>query len=209
VNGDFDFTVTNTSISSFDRNAPFNPEHFGTDTLQNIERVKVQGGSLPNQQDATNFTGSAELNGAGGNDVLIGGSGDDTLFGGAGDDQLSGGAGSDEFTFIGNPANFSATVGVDVITDLEGNDKIVLSKLTFTALMSQEGDGFSVASEFAVVADDSAVEMSQALIVYSSSTGNLFYNQNGSAAGFGTGGQFATLPNKPKLTAANFSLQFM
>ena len=40
--------------------------------------------------------------------------------------------------------------------------------------------------------------------VYDHSTGNLFYNQNGCASGFGAGGVFAVLQNQPSLAAANF-----
>ncbi len=60
--------------------------------------------------------------------------------------------------------------------------------------------GFSQASNFAVVANNSLVAASNAFIVYSSGTGHLFYNQNGSAAGLGTGDNFAVLTgNPPKL----------
>ncbi|MEH2202958.1 MAG: hypothetical protein V7K53_02600 [Nostoc sp.] len=38
-------------------------------------------------------------------------------------------------------------------------------------------------------------------------SGQLFYNQNGSAAGFGSGGLFATLTDAPTLTESNFVLQ--
>ncbi|QFS50185.1 FG-GAP repeat domain protein [Nostoc sphaeroides CCNUC1] len=34
--------------------------------------------------------------------------------------------------------------------------------------------------------------------------GELFYNQNGIAAGFGSGGLFANLRNAPTLTASDF-----
>lgn len=45
------------------------------------------------------------------------------------------------------------------------------------------------------------------LIVYSSSTGALFYNSNGSAAELGTGGQFAALDNLPTLSASDFTIR--
>ncbi|MCC5632238.1 hypothetical protein LC613_31835 [Nostoc sphaeroides CHAB 2801] len=41
-------------------------------------------------------------------------------------------------------------------------------------------------------------------IVYDSVNGELFYNQNGIAAGFGSGGLFANLRNAPTLTASDF-----
>ncbi|MGL4881737.1 MAG: M10 family metallopeptidase C-terminal domain-containing protein, partial [Waterburya sp.] len=62
-------------------------------------------------------------------------------------------------------------------------------------------------SEFAVVGSDTAVATASALIVYSSGTGNLFYNQNGVTTGLGSGGQFATLSEIPALSATDFILQ--
>ena len=41
---------------------------------------------------------------------------------------------------------------------------------------------------------------------YSSSTGNLFYNENGAAAGLGSGGHFATLENAAELFANDFKI---
>jgi hypothetical protein len=48
---------------------------------------------------------------------------------------------------------------------------------------------FSVATEFAVVNNNTAVATASALIVYSSGTGNLFYHQNGTATGLGAGSE--------------------
>ena len=81
-----------------------------------------------------------------------------------------------------------------------------MDKTTFTALTSQAGSGFSNANEFAVVSEDSLVAASDAFILYSSSTGNLFYNENGANAGLGNGGQFAILSNAPNLLAENFQI---
>ncbi len=49
--------------------------------------------------------------------------------------------------------------------------------------------------EFSVITTGGATAAGNqtSLIVYESSTGNLFYNQNKATAGLGTGGQFATL----------------
>jgi len=148
------------------------------------------------------------LNGSGGNDTLSGLSGNDILIGGSGNDVLLGGGGNDSFKYATGAAFSNATLGIDTIADFQtGNDKIVLSKKTFTALTSNVGFGFSKSSEFAVVANDAAAATSKAFIVYSQGTGNLFYNQNGSSAGFGTGAGFATLTNNSLLTAANFIIE--
>jgi Ca2+-binding RTX toxin-like protein len=80
-----------------------------------------------------------------------------------------------------------------------------LSKATFTAITSVVGAGFSVASEFET--GMSVTEISSALIIYNQATGALVYNQNGTAAGLGNGGQFAVLnTNNGPLSASNFVL---
>jgi VCBS repeat-containing protein len=140
------------------------------------------------------------LVGGAGNDILTSGAGNDALVGGAGNDILTGGAGNDVFGFEGNVAFTVASQGLDAIQDFTpGNDQISLSKSVFASLTS-------VAGEFAVVEDDVLAGTSNGLIVYSLSSGSLFYNENGAAAGFGTGGEFAILATAPTLTANNFSL---
>jgi hypothetical protein len=89
---------------------------------------------------------------------------------------------------------------VDNISDFAvGVDKIVLSKATFSALT-----GTALGAQFAMVANDAAVGASSAAIVYSKSTGDLFYNSNLAGAGLGTGGRFADLWSGLTLTANDF-----
>ncbi|MFN7247659.1 MAG: M10 family metallopeptidase C-terminal domain-containing protein [Microcystis sp.] len=141
------------------------------------------------------------LTGGGGNDQLTGQDGNDSLIGGFGDDLLTGGNGSDNFIFN------SSNLGIDTISDFtSGSDKIALSKAIFTALQSSIGNGFSQPAEFASVADDDLVATSSAFIVYSTSSGSIYYNQNGSAAGLGSGAEFASLLTVPTLIAADFAL---
>ncbi|MBD2342645.1 choice-of-anchor Y domain-containing protein [Anabaena subtropica] len=145
--------------------------------------------------------GNDTLNGGNGNDTLNGGTGNDILIGGAGDDRLFGGAGADifGFGFTGSPFN-SGDFGIDTISDFAvGVDTIHLDKASFTALTD-----FSVGSEFATVSNDTLVAISDALIVYSSGSGRLFYNENGSTAGLGSGAHFATVSGAPTLTANDF-----
>ncbi|MEM8718318.1 MAG: hypothetical protein AAGE84_03280 [Cyanobacteria bacterium P01_G01_bin.39] len=99
----------------------------------------------------------------------------------------------------------SEQIGIDTIYDFgEGADLLKLDKSTFTSLQSNAGAGFSNSQEFAVVNDDSLVATAEAYILYSSSTGSLFYNANGSDAGLGSGGQFATLRDLPDVSADSF-----
>lgn len=151
--------------------------------------------------------GNDQLLGSAGNDTLKGGDGDDSLTGASGNDQLVGGTGRDQLIFSSNRAFRTADFGRDGIVDFEQRrDRIVLDKTAFGSLRSTAGTGFSVATEFAVVTTTSGAELSQGRIVYVSSTGQLFYNENGRAAGLGEGGQFATLVGELQLAAADFTL---
>lgn len=148
------------------------------------------------------------LTGGAGNDTLNGGLNNDTLNGGAGNDQMTGDTGIDKFLYNTNAAFATSAVGVDTITDFtSGIDKIVLDKTTFNALKSGAGTGFSVTNEFAKVTSDSDAAISNALIVYNTGDGSLFYNQNGAAAGFGTGAQFDILTGMPNIVAIDFMIQ--
>lgn len=138
--------------------------------------------------------------------MLRGDAGNDILIGGAGNDTLVGGAGADNFLYNTNAPFASSAVGVDTISDFNSSqgDKIILDKTTFNAITSVAGTGFSNANDFKIT---SSVATSTAKIVYDPVNGQLFYNQNGSAAGFGCGGLFATLTGAPTLTASDFVLQ--
>ncbi|MBE9105490.1 choice-of-anchor D domain-containing protein [Nostoc cf. edaphicum LEGE 07299] len=150
--------------------------------------------------------GNDTINGSGGDDLLRGGTGNDLLIGGQGNDTLVGGAGADSFLYDTNSIFNSAVVGIDTIADFNRSqgDKIILDKTTFTAITSVVGTGFSNASDFQI---SSLGALSNAVIVYDRMTGQLFYNQNGSAAGFGSGGQFAQLTGAPYIAASDFIIQ--
>jgi len=64
-------------------------------TIDAVEFAVLTGGDSANNLDASSFSGSVTLAGAGGDDTLTGGAQDDTLSGGDGDDRLTGGAGVD------------------------------------------------------------------------------------------------------------------
>ncbi|MEB3341958.1 hypothetical protein [Okeania sp.] len=84
---------------------------------------------------------------------------------------------------------------VDVITDFfVRQDKIILVLTTFTDIV-----------DFATVTAGAAT--SDAVIVDNVNNGALFYNYNGSASGFGDGGQFATLSNKALPAADDFIIR--
>jgi serralysin len=154
--------------------------------------------------------GNDSIKGGAGDDTINGGLGNDSLSGGAGNDYLTGGVSNDTFYFNGaalTGANTVANVlGRDRITDFGvSTDKIALSKATFTKITSAVGG--AIGSNFISVATDAiALTGTQsAAIVYSQQSGSLFYNQNGTTAGWGAnGGSFAMvtsdiLPTPPLL----------
>ena len=173
--------------------------------LTGTATINGTGNSLSNS--ITGNEAANRLSGSSGNDTLVGGLGNDTLVGGTGNDSLTGSSGADRFLFDTNAVFAASSIGIDTITDFTvGTDKITIDKTTFTALSSIAA-GALPGSQFAVVTTDTTAGSSTAAIVYNSTTGALFYNQDGSVAGLGTGGQFATLPTKPALTAADFLVQ--
>jgi Ca2+-binding RTX toxin-like protein len=172
---------------------------------ETLERLGLQGSSnltgTGNSLDNTivGNTGNNLLDGQAGRDSLSGGAGNDTLTGGIGDDVLTGNTGNDWFLYATGTAYATGAIGVDRLTDFgrtAGNtDKIALSSTTFNA-----------GTSFANVATDALAAASAAIITFSTGTRNLFYNQNGAAAGFGSGGQFATVSNVSSLLATDFAI---
>jgi len=148
----------------------------------------------------TGDTGDDVLTGLGGNDILNGEAGRDRLIGGIGKDTLTGGADADQFVFDIGRSFKQSPIGVDVITDFQRPDKIVLDRTTFTALRGNR-------ASFQSVKTVGKAQNSRALITYIRSTGALFYNQNGKAPGFGQGGQFADFKNGLNLAASDFIVQ--
>jgi Ca2+-binding RTX toxin-like protein len=171
----------------------------------NLERLGLQGSShltgTGNSFDNTIFgnAGNNQLAGLAGQDSLSGGTGNDTLAGGAGNDFLSGNLGNDCFVYGTGTAYVAGAIGADRLTDFgrtAGNtDKIVLSRTTFSA-----------GTRFANVSTDALAATSSAFIAFSTSTGSLFYNQNGAIAGFGSGGQFAIVSNVNALIATDLAV---
>jgi uncharacterized delta-60 repeat protein len=180
----------------------------GNDTLNGDNGNDILTGGNGNDI-LTGGEGNDRLNGGNGNDTLTGGNGNDILVGGTGNDILTGGEGNDKFSFSDGklPRNQSITsyLGTDTIADFTKGDKIVLSKDIFRALKCDEGTLNK--SNFAIVDDDSLVATKFAEIVYSKSSGSIFYNANGKTAGLGNeGGIFATVTRLPNLSNNDFSV---
>ena len=143
--------------------------------------------------------GDDYLSGDIGNDTLIGGIGKDTLSAGVGNDILQGDGGddildggfsmtdSDTYVFDTGTEYGVLPLGVDTINILKQNDKIELSKDTFTQI--------TAAGFFDSATTEAQGKVKTQPIVYVSTGigGDLYYNENGAASGWGSGGKFASI----------------
>jgi serralysin len=135
------------------------------------------------------------LFGEGGADIVSGGRGNDFLRGGLGADVLTGGTGADGFVF---DTAFGST-NVDTVKDfIAADDSIWLNNATFTRLGT---NGVLNATLFKTIGAGGVLDAND-LLAYDVSTGRVYYDQNGTAAGGWV--QFARLETKPVITAADF-----
>ena len=120
------------------------------------------------------------FDGAAGNDSIEGNVGADTLIGGLGNDLLIGDAGNDTFIFNAAISN----TNIDTILDFtSGADKIWLDDSIFTALGPITGtiDASHFLSGATPAGAPIATDPNQFLL-YNSTTGNLYYDADGSGA---------------------------
>jgi len=123
---------------------------------------------------------------------LVGDDGNDVLNGGGGNDLLVGGGGSDIFLFDTAPGPDN----VDRISDFGAGDSIRLDHTVFAGLALGQLSAAAFATDSATGAGPQ--------VVYDPTTGALFFDSNGAAAGGAT--QFASLAGAPALTASRFTV---
>lgn len=172
---------------------PTGIENIDLSTYYSYYAISATGNALNNR-----MIGNAASN------TLVGDAGNDTLIGGAGYDNLTGGAGNDVFVFdapLYNADYTATTTGYDTITDFTvGADKIQLDDDIFTALPVVANGSFGAQhlqiGAAATDADDR--------IIYNSSTGALYYDQDGNGAQAQI--QFALLGTGLALTVADFAI---
>lgn len=155
-------------------------EHASAGVRINLAVTKLQrtgGGGVDTLSGFENAVGSAfndVLSGTAVSNLLNGGDGADILSGGLGHDTLIGGAGGDYFMF----RTAASATNIDEVDDFEtGIDHIYIDDAIFTRAGHR---GFLDTARFvtgamALDADDR--------ILYDSTTGDLIYDANGSAAG--------------------------
>jgi Ca2+-binding RTX toxin-like protein len=123
--------------------------------------------------------------------------------------MLIGGSQADRFFFSSGASFNMAQLGLDTLVDFNpSEDRLSLARTTFSALAA----GPTLASSaFAVVASDAAAATSTATIVYNRANGSLFYNPNGSIAGFAAsapgGGLFARFSGAPFPTLSSSAFE--
>lgn len=169
----------------------------------NVENLTLAGTLAINgtgNAAANSLVGNGAANvlwGLAGNDTLSGGAGDDTLVGGAGADTLTGGTGVDTFLFDLR----ETAANRDVIQDFTHlGDRLVFDRAAFTAFAALPAGALDPAQ----LALGSAATTAQHHLVYTQSTGSLYYDADG--AGGAAQVLVAVLSTKPVLSAADFLL---
>jgi Ca2+-binding RTX toxin-like protein len=152
-------------------------------TVANVENVN---GSQYNDRITGNgsdnffygWLGNDTLDGGAGNDQLNGVDGTDSIVGGAGNDTLIGGAGADVFVF--NQA--AGAANADRITDFAtAADKLQLDHNVMAAL-GATGNFAAADARFYAAAGAAAGHDGDDRVVYNTSTGQLYYDDDGSGA---------------------------
>ncbi len=147
-----------------------------------------------NLLDGGDGNDTLSASGALGNNTLNGGNGDDILTGGNGNDRLYGGGGTDTFAFN------SFNEGIDTIYDFNPTNELIRVSPGYYNFGGGLLVGVLSAGQFTIGA--SATTSAQRFI-YNSTTGALFFDQDGSASGFNQV-QFAVLTAGLSLTNNNF-----
>ncbi|MEH2197999.1 beta strand repeat-containing protein [Nostoc sp.] len=169
-------------------------DYLATKAIASTFNATTKTGSVTADGYLVNYNNIEALNisGTDYNDLIVGSNGNDTLTGGKGNDSLYGGNGNDTFVF----SNYNE--GVDSLYDFNAaNELIQVSAFAF-------GGGLSIGSLAAnqFTLGTSATAIAQRFI-YDNSTGGLYFDQDGSAAGF-TQVKLAQLSAGLSLTNNNF-----
>jgi serralysin len=125
----------------------------------------------------------------------------DSITGNSVVNTFTGNGGADTYSFLNKQAFGAATS--DKITDFSSDDKILLSRSAFGIALTAT---LSCATVSGTTSLNTALSTAN-FFVYDTSTGNIYWNQNGTTAGAGTGGIFAVLTNRfATFSAANLGL---
>jgi len=153
-------------------------EYTTTLTVLNLQRETVRG--LTSEVEGVGI--DDYLRGGSGNDTLIGSIGNDTLSGGNGADQLNGGAGDDAFRFDGPVTNLNrdTIVQFDLRTETSQGDRFELLQSRFSAITSEFVENGILKSEAFHLGN--AATSADHRIIYDQTTGEIWYDRDGSGA---------------------------
>jgi serralysin len=149
------------------------------------DRVTVIGGAdaekiigTSRNDDVIGYGGADRIYGGGGVDILNGEQGNDVLYGGVGGDVITTGSGQDIIVFDSTP---NSATNVDLMYDfVVADDTIWMKKAIFTGLGAL---GTLTADQFKTIGIAGASVDATDRVIYDRSTGFLYYDVNGSAAG--------------------------
>ena len=187
---DFNLVVTGVVSTSIDTGLPPLLSFYGGNTTGTIT---VEGTNVANTLNFSTTTDGLTIDGGAGNDVITGTAFADVLKGGAGIDTVTLGTGADTLVF-------NSLSGIDTIADYNPTDDLIqLAKSAMAALGTVGG---LTDAEFESGVGLTAAVDATTRIFYNETTGDLFYDADGSGAGAAT--QLATFSNKPTLTHNEF-----
>jgi len=173
----------------------------GTDTVKSSVTFSLS--STANVENLT-LTGITAIDGTGnlGNNTITGNSGNNALDGGGGLDTFTGLGGADTFYFSTKGALDVSSASHITDFNLSDGDLIKISRSAF---------GISSGTTVSIAKITNSTQLDGALgtantFVYDSSSGNLYWNQNGDSAGAGSGGVLVVLDNHADLNNISIAL---
>jgi Ca2+-binding RTX toxin-like protein len=166
-------------------------------TFTSMENVTLEGAG-PSHVSGTNAAN--QLAGAFGDDTLNGRAGNDTLTGDRGDFANPGPVGADHFVFDQAPGAANA----DVITDFQSASDTLDLDASVMAQLGGSGRFAAGDARFFAAAGATGGHDADDRVVYNTTTGQLFYDADGNAAGASQ--LIATLQGAPALAATGITV---
>jgi serralysin len=185
--------IVEQNLEGFDEVRSTAPSYALSDWINNLTLLPGAGNGTGNAIDNV-ITGNGAANG------LSGGDGNDTLIGAGGNDTFTGGNGADAFVFNAAPG----TANAGLITDFtSAADVIRLDGRAMTAI-GPSGTFASGDARFYAAAGANGGHDADDRVVYNITTGQLWYDADGSGAG--PAQLIATLQGAPALAATDIAV---